>query len=57
MFAGTGVVLVAFGVYGVLAYTVSQQRKEIAIRMALGGERSHVVRIARRDDDARMEPP
>jgi putative ABC transport system permease protein len=43
MFACTGIVLVAFGVYGVLAYTVSQQGKEIAIRMALGGERSHVV--------------
>lgn len=48
MFACTGVVLVAFGVYGVLAYTVSQQRKEIAIRMALGGERSHVVRMVLR---------
>ena len=39
IFAGTGVVLVAFGVYGVLAYTVSQQTREIAIRMALGGDR------------------
>lgn len=43
IFACTGIVLVAFGVYGVLAYTVSQQTREIAIRMALGGERSHVV--------------
>ncbi len=43
MFACTGVVLVALGVYGVLAYTVSQQRQEFAIRMALGGDRRHVL--------------
>ena len=48
IFASTGIVLVAFGVYGVLAYTVSQQSREIAIRMALGGERTHVVRMVLR---------
>ena len=45
IFACTGIILVACGVYGVLAYTVSQQTREIAIRMALGGERGHVVRM------------
>jgi putative ABC transport system permease protein len=45
IFACTGIVLVAFGVYGVLAYTVSQQTREIAIRMALGGERGHVIQM------------
>ena len=45
IFACTGILLVALGVYGVLAYTVSQQTHEIAIRMALGGERGHVVRM------------
>jgi putative ABC transport system permease protein len=45
IFACTGVMLVALGVYGVLAYTVSQQTREIAIRMALGGDRRHVVRM------------
>lgn len=48
IFAVTGIVLVAFGVYGVLAYTISQQTREIAIRMALGGERGHVVRMVLR---------
>jgi putative ABC transport system permease protein len=48
IFACTGVLLVAFGVYGVLAYTVSQQTREIAIRIALGGERRHVFRMVMR---------
>jgi putative ABC transport system permease protein len=48
IFAVAGVVLVAMGVYGVLAYTVSQQTREIAIRLALGGDRGHVVRMVLR---------
>jgi putative ABC transport system permease protein len=48
IFACTGIVLVAFGVYGVLAYTVSQQTREIAIRMALGGARADVIRMVLR---------
>jgi putative ABC transport system permease protein len=48
MFSCTGLVLVALGVYGVLAYTVSQQSREIAIRMALGGERRHVLHMVLR---------
>jgi ABC-type antimicrobial peptide transport system permease subunit len=45
LFAGTGALLVGLGVYGVLAYTVAQQTRQIAIRMALGGERRHVLRM------------
>ncbi len=48
IFACTGIVLVALGVYGVLAYTVSQQTREIAIRLALGGERGHVIQLVLR---------
>jgi putative ABC transport system permease protein len=48
IFAGTGLVLVALGIYGVVAYTVSQQTRQIAIRMALGGERRHVLRMVLR---------
>jgi putative ABC transport system permease protein len=48
IFASAGVLLVALGVYGVLAYTVSQQTREIAIRLALGGDRGHVVRMVMR---------
>jgi len=45
VFASVGLVLVAIGVYSVIAYTVSRQTHEIGIRMALGASRSSVLQM------------
>jgi predicted permease len=43
LFAGIGLVLVAIGVYSVIAYTTARQTHEIGIRMALGAGRKDVL--------------
>jgi putative ABC transport system permease protein len=48
VFAGVGLVLVALGVFSMIAYTVSRQTHEIGIRMALGAGRGDVLRIVLR---------
>jgi putative ABC transport system permease protein len=45
LFAGAGLVTAATGVYGLLAYTVAQRRREIAVRMAMGASSSSVARL------------
>jgi len=47
-FAATAMLLAGLGIYGTISYVVSEQKREIAIRLAIGAERSDILKMVLR---------
>jgi ABC-type antimicrobial peptide transport system permease subunit len=48
LFGGVAALLVGVGIYGLLAYVVTQRRREIGIRMALGAQPTQIGKLMAR---------
>jgi putative ABC transport system permease protein len=47
-FAATSLLLAGLGIYGTISYVVNEQRREIAIRLALGAQRGTILKMVLR---------
>jgi putative ABC transport system permease protein len=45
IFAGIALVIALVGIYGLLAYSITQRKREIGVRLALGAQQNHIVKM------------